>query len=266
MPAERPPARTMIVPVRSTAASTPPRVAAETGSSASAPSDPSTTSTGWPADLLDAKVPAQSVNAPLVRPAVRRSSRSPATCSGCTSPFRSVSRRSSRLRATRSRTRTGEARGVGAGRRVLRVAARGRERLRLEAPGPVRSRSPGGARRRVDRRERPAPLPAHNLVARRVFGDAWMDRFRRGREAANVERDLDASDAPQRPIVGEAFATGRDRLPPQRFLWADHAAGVSAARERLGHPLFPARSPAAVPGRVSTRHPHATDRWGGSAM
>jgi hypothetical protein len=68
MPAERPPARTMIVPVRSTAASTPPRVAAETGSSASAPSDPSTTSTGWPADLLDAKVPAQSVNAPLVRP------------------------------------------------------------------------------------------------------------------------------------------------------------------------------------------------------
>jgi hypothetical protein len=69
MPAERPPARTMIVPVRSAAASTPPRVAAETGSSASAPSDPSTTSTGWPADLLDAKVPARTVNAPTVRPA-----------------------------------------------------------------------------------------------------------------------------------------------------------------------------------------------------
>jgi hypothetical protein len=40
---------------------------------------------------------------------------------------------------------------------------------------------------------------AHNLLARRIFGDAWMDRFRRGREAANVERDLDAPDAPQRP-------------------------------------------------------------------
>jgi hypothetical protein len=41
MPHERPPARTMIVPVRSAAASTPPRVAAETNSSASAQSDPS---------------------------------------------------------------------------------------------------------------------------------------------------------------------------------------------------------------------------------
>jgi hypothetical protein len=68
MPAERPPARTMIVPVRSAAASTPPRVAAETDSSASAQSDPSATATGWPADLLDAKTPAQPVNAPLVRP------------------------------------------------------------------------------------------------------------------------------------------------------------------------------------------------------
>jgi hypothetical protein len=66
LPKERPPTRTIIVPVRSAAASTPPRVPAEAAPAAPAPLEP-TAVTGRPADLLDAKAPTPPVNAPTVR-------------------------------------------------------------------------------------------------------------------------------------------------------------------------------------------------------
>jgi hypothetical protein len=68
LPNERPPTKTIIVPVRSAATSTPPRVSAEAAPAAPARSDPTTAVTGPPADLLNAKVPVRVVNAPTVRP------------------------------------------------------------------------------------------------------------------------------------------------------------------------------------------------------
>jgi 5-methylcytosine-specific restriction endonuclease McrA len=245
MPNERPPARTMIVPVRCAAASTPPRVAAETDSSALAAPSPSTTSTGWPADLLDAKVPARTVNAPTVRPA--RHTFEPLTGDLFRMHLTVPKRLKEKLEAARdalSHSHPGatEEEVLEAGLDLLLERAAKRNGLVTKPQAAQRPSKPGhipaavkravwardggccawrledgsvcGSRRRVQYDHvRPEArggestvenvrllCQAHNLLAaRRIFGDAWMDRFRRGREAANVERDRDASDAPQRP-------------------------------------------------------------------
>ncbi|BDG01978.1 hypothetical protein AMOR_09740 [Anaeromyxobacter oryzae] len=90
----------------------------------------------------------------------------------------------------------GEAGGVGAGRRLLPVGSRERRRLRLAPPSRRRAPSAGCGR------------TANLLAARKIFGDAWMDRYAPARKATAATGRRDAGSAGARSEVPAAALTG----------------------------------------------------------